>query len=93
MKRFSSCCIVLFLSTVSKNYCSFLKRQHILGGRGFLAGACVAAAQQENPVGGSETAGGVHLDPQVILSVLTEVQLWREQHEDLFLFGRYVSLE
>ena len=70
----------------------FLIRQHILGGRGFLAGAYVAAAEQENPIGGSET-GGVHLDPQVILSVLTEVQLWREQHEDLFLFGRYVRLE
>ena len=67
--------------------------QHILGGRGFLAGACVTAAQQENLIGDSETRGGVHLDPQVILSVLTEVQLWREQHEDLFLFERYVILE
>ena len=76
----------------SKNNLIFWKRQQISGGRGFLAGACVTAAQQDNPIGGSET-GGVHLDSQVILSLLAEVQLWREQHENLFLFERYAGLE
>ncbi len=53
-----------------------------------MAGVVAAAAQQESPVG-EGGGGGVHLEPQVVLSVLTQLQLWREQHEDLFLFETY----
>ena len=65
-----------------------LAAAYVSGGVGHLAMLRGALAQQECPLASGEGEWEGGLSPAVVLGVLTQIQSWRERHEQLFLFDR-----